>query len=146
MATKTKIAVKPDRFAELCAEFPLRPVRTDQQLDAATAIAHAILRKDAATQDEEDYLEVLSVLIHDYERSRHAIDTSGRTGADMLRFLIGTNGRSQAEVARATGIPVSSISEMCTGKRGIGPKHAVALGAYCSVSPTLFLPKVRGPV
>lgn len=137
MATKTK----PDRFAEMCAEFPLRPIRTDEQLEAATAVAHVILRKPRTTQDEEDYLESLSLLIHEYEEARYPEEEADVSGADMLRFMIETNNLTQAEVSKATKIPVSSISEMVTGKRGIGAKHAAAFGAYFNMSPAAFLPK-----
>lgn len=136
MATKTM----RNRFAELSMKFPLRPIRTDIELETAEAVAHSILRKASTTRDEEDYLETLSLLIGDYEDAHYPDPPETVTAADALRFMLEQHGKTQAEVAKGTGIPVSSLSEMATGKRGIGAKHAVALGKYFSANPALFLP------
>ena len=136
MPAKTK-----DQFAELCAAFPLRPIRTEARLRAAEAVAHTILRKSSTTEDEEDYLESLSALMHEYEAVHHPDDAADVSWAETLRFMIETNNVTQAEVARATGIPITSLSEMVRGKRGIGPEHATAIATYFNLNPAVFLPR-----
>ena len=52
-----------DLYFELIRRFPLRPIRSDKELNAAVKMVDSLLdRKDLASE-EEDYLEVLGDLI-----------------------------------------------------------------------------------
>jgi HTH-type transcriptional regulator / antitoxin HigA len=135
MATKTKAA--PDPYLKLIAAFRLRPIRSDEELDAATKIANMLAVRSDLTDDEQDYLDVLSDQIEAYERVHYPIpDVSG---ASMLRFLIESRGVTQTEVAKATKLTVSTISEILNGKRGMGRKHLEAFSRYFHIEPGAFL-------
>ena len=58
--------------------------------------------------------------------------------AEMLRHLIEAKGVSQTEVADATGIAVSTISEVLQGKRTLNRGHIGKLAKYFSVPPDVF--------
>ena len=137
MSTRTRPRV--DSYSTLCEAFPLRPIRSDEHLKQALSVAESIDRKDSLTDDEEDYVEVLSRLIEDYEAARYAVDEKGLTGAGMLRFLIDSNHHSQVEVSKGSGIPESSLSQMLAGKRKIGVTHMITLGRFFHVDPGVFL-------
>jgi plasmid maintenance system antidote protein VapI len=47
---------------------------------------------------------------------------------------------TQAEVARATGVRESRISEVLSGKRKLTRTQITKLAAYFHVSPAVFLP------
>jgi HTH-type transcriptional regulator/antitoxin HigA len=121
----------------LIRRFPLRPLRCDEELAQATEVAEALdFRKDLAPE-ERDYLDVLIGLIERYEDERHPIpDVSG---PDVLRSLIEFRGVTQAEVARATGIADSVLSELLHGKRPMGRKTIETLASYFRIDPGIFL-------
>src|SRR4051812_3359118 len=133
----TKTGAVPRRYLKLIEAFRLRPIRSDEELDAATKIANTLAVREDLTDDERDYLDVLSDLIEAYERVHYPIpDVSG---ASMLRFLIESKGVTQTEVAKGTKLTVSTISEILNGKRGIGRKHLEAFSRYFHVEPGAFL-------
>ncbi len=55
-------------------------------------------------------------------------------------FLIDQKEVTQAEVARATGIRESRISEVLSAKRKLTRTQITKLAAYFRVSPAVFLP------
>lgn len=54
-------------YLELVRRFPLRPIRTEEELDAATVVIHSLIDKEVLTPPEDDYLDVLSDLVIAYE-------------------------------------------------------------------------------
>lgn len=59
--------------------------------------------------------------------------------ADMLRHLIESRDTTQKRLAEATGIAVSTVSEVLAGKRRLDRKHIEPLAAHFGVSPAVFL-------
>ena len=102
MATATRKGKAKDLYFDLVLRFPLRPIRSDKELNAAVKMVDSLLdRKDLASE-EEDYLEVLGDLIELYESEAHPI--APVSDVEMLRHLIEAKGVSQTEVSKATGI------------------------------------------
>ena len=56
-----------DRYFDLVREFPLRPLRSDRELDRAIAVIDRLLARGKLASDEADYLDVLSDLVEKYE-------------------------------------------------------------------------------
>ena len=136
MATTTGRNKRRDRYLELVLRLPLRPIRSDKELNAAVKMVDSLLdRKDLALE-EEDYLEVLGDLIEQYESEAHPI--APVSDVEMLRHLIEAKGVSQTEVSKATGIADSTISEVLKGKRSLNRSHIGKLARYFSVSPDVF--------
>ncbi len=107
--------------------FPLRPIRTEEELDRAIEVINELLDRDRLSDDEEDYLDVLGDLVEKYEKKHHPI--APVSDAEMLAFLIESSGRTQAEVAAESGIAESTISEVLAGKRRLNRRHIEALAA-----------------
>jgi len=61
------------------------------------------------------------------------------SGAEMLAFLLKQRGLSQHELARATGIPQSTISNLLAGKREFTATHARTFAGYFGGNPGAFL-------
>jgi HTH-type transcriptional regulator / antitoxin HigA len=123
----------------LVARFPLRPLRSERDLDRATKIVNELAVRGDLARGEQDYLDVLTDLIVAYEKVHHPIPDL--YGPDMLRHLLDERGVSQVEAARKMGVAPSTISEILRGKRGIGRKHIDAFARYFHVSPAVFLPE-----
>ena len=128
------------RYMELVAKFPLRPLRSERDLDRATKIVNALAIRGNLSRGEQDYLDVLTDLVEAYERDHHPIPDL--SGPDMLRHLLEERGVSHAEAAREMGMAPSTISEILRGKRRIGCKHMEAFARYFRVSPAVFLREV----
>ena len=100
MARRSKqIAQNPidDNYLGLVREFPLRPIRSESELDRAIAMIDSLIARDDLGIDEEDYLDVLSDLVHRYEAENDPI--ASVPDADMIRFLVESNDMTQAELA-----------------------------------------------
>jgi HTH-type transcriptional regulator / antitoxin HigA len=129
--------VAGDRYLELVCQVPLRPIRSEAELDSAIAMIDALLDLDKRSGDEEDYLDVLSDLVEKYEDENDPMPTVAST--DMLRFLIDNRATTQTEVATETGIAESTISEILAGKREMNRKHIEALARHFRVNPAVFM-------
>lgn len=137
--TKPGSRLAADPYLALVRRFPLRPIRSEEQLDAAIAMMDALLDRDALEAGEADYLEVLGDLVRRYEDHAHPIETGDLSDAEMLEHLIEAKGVKQVEVARATGIAESTLSEVLRGKRKLNRTQIAKLARYFRVSTDVFL-------
>lgn len=136
MSTANRPGDLQDRYVELIRQFPLRPIRSDNELDEAIRVVDSLVGRSALAPEEQDYLLVLSDLVERYEAEAHPI--APLSDADMLQHLIEAKGVCQTEVARATGIADSTISEVLSGKRSLNRTHIGKLARYFAVSPGVF--------
>src|SRR3954469_1703555 len=99
-----------DRYLDLVRQFPLRPLRSAADLDAAVAVIDALIDRPQLTAPEQDYLDVLSDLVEAYEAEAVPMRPVG--DADLLRFLIEHKGVTQADAAAGAGSP-NRLSRRC---------------------------------
>lgn len=133
MATKTV----GDLYLRLIEQFPLKPLRTDADHERAIAVIDSLIDREDLAVDEEEYLEVLSRLVEDFEAETDPV--GDLTGVEALRYLIRENGLTQRQLSAETGIPVATLSEILNRKRGITPKVREALAKRFRVRPDLFI-------
>lgn len=126
-----------DRYLDLVRQFPLRPLRSDADLDAAVAVIDALIDQPRLTPPEHDYLDVLSDLVEAYETE--TIPMRPVSDADLLRFLIEQKSVTQAAVATGAGIAESTISEVLACKRKLNRTQVSKLARYFHVEPGVFL-------
>lgn len=129
------------RYLALINEWPLRTIRSDQELETATALAERLDFSEALHDDEREYLDVLLTLIEQYEHEHYPIPDA--SDVDVLKMLIDSNSYSQNDVAAGTGIAVSTISEILHGKRRMGRNHIEAFAEFFHVPPSVFLPDAK---
>jgi len=125
------------KYLELIRAFPLRPIRSEAELDRAEAMLHQLLDAPTLSAPERDYLEILGNVIDEYESKAHPIEPLPPN--QMLAMSIESKGVTQTEVARATGIPVSTISELIAQKRDFNRAHIEKLCAYFRLDPKAFI-------
>jgi HTH-type transcriptional regulator/antitoxin HigA len=65
---------------------------------------------------------------------------------DLLRYLIEEHDLTLSELAVATGIKVSTLSEILAGKRRLNLQHVTKLARHFLVSPSLFIEAAPVPV
>lgn len=139
MATKTAPLRKPspDRYLDLLRGFPPRPIRDEDGHRRAIGVIDSLIDRGELTPEERDYLDVLGTLVKAYEDSIY--EHPEFSGGERLRYLMDENEISQASLARETGIPVQSLSDILNGKRNVSPKVRAKLAEYFSVPPSLFV-------
>ena len=125
-----------DRYLELVRQFPLRPLRTDDDLDAAVVVIDSLLDRPTLTAPERDYLDVLSDLVEAYEDAVVPMRPVG--DAELLRFLIEQKGVTQAAVAAGAVIAESTVSAVLAGKRKLNRTQIANLARYFHVEPATF--------
>ena len=91
----------------------IRPIRDDDDLKAALEEIDRLWDCAPGTDDEAT-LEVLSILVHDYERRR--LPTKASDPVEILRYAISDMGRTQKELADILG-SASRASEILARKR-----------------------------
>ena len=138
MSATTKTG--PDRcspeYIALVRAFPPRPIRDDDEHRRAIAVVNGFLDRPALSPDEEDYLDVLGLLIADYEDAIY--EHPEFTPVERLRHLMEEHSLTQAELSRRTGVAVSSLSDILNGKRRISPRIRARFAECFGVSPSYF--------
>jgi len=122
----------PDLFLEIVDDETLRRVTAalqelDQEMTASGVHPHPL--------DEVANGVMHRVMV--YEAEHFPIPEV--SGAELLAFMIEQRGLSQHELARATGIPQSTISNLIAGKREFTASHARAFAQYFGGNPGAFL-------
>ncbi|MHC5541908.1 helix-turn-helix domain-containing protein [Singulisphaera rosea] len=129
------------RYLELVRQFPLRPIRSDEELAAAIAQIDSLhpLEGNASplTQDESDYEDVLSTLIHEYEAVHDPLPSM--TPHEALQFIMSENGLTLRALAEQTGLPLAILGAVASGKRPMSPRVREALCKRFRVLPELFI-------
>jgi HTH-type transcriptional regulator/antitoxin HigA len=125
-------------YLALAKAFPIRPLRSDTELDEAIAVLNSLLsRKKPLDDQEQGYLEALGHEIQRYEDE--AVPMPEVSGAEMLRHLIDARGVTLSAVADATGIAISTLSQIRDGRRKLNVNHIARLAPYFGVEPGVFL-------
>jgi HTH-type transcriptional regulator/antitoxin HigA len=126
-----------ESYRELIARFPLRPIRDEATLDAASGLAGELAAREDLTEEEAAYLEVLADQIERYEDEHHEIP--GASPADVLRYLMEARGLTGASLSAGTGLPRSLISEVLGGGRGLSKARIATLAEFFGVPADVFL-------
>ncbi len=119
--------VKDDRveYENLCKNFPLRPIRSDEMNDRAGEVCIALAeRLDNLSRAEEDYLDVLSDLIYKYELKWD--DGFKMTPAELVKDLMKHNNLAQKDLIPQLG-SASRVSEFLNGSRNLSVEQAKKL-------------------
>jgi len=124
------------RYSELVRRFPLRPLRSDAELDRAIAVIDSLIDRDRLDRDEDDYLAVLGDLVEEYEAEHFPMPPV--SDAAMLGHLIESRAVTQANVAAEAGIAESTISAVLAGTRGLDREQISALSRFFRVDPAVF--------
>ena len=106
-------------YPALLRAYPPRPIHGDDGHRRTIDVVNGLLDRPSLSPDEEDYLNVLGLLIADYEDSIY--EHPQFTPVDRLRHLMEEHALTQAELARRAGVPVTSLSDILNGKRRISP-------------------------
>jgi HTH-type transcriptional regulator / antitoxin HigA len=134
---RKSMAVKREKYLDLVRQFPLRPIRSEKELDRAAKVIDSLIDHPSLSAGERDYLNVLSDLVETYENEHYPMPKV--SDARMLRHLMEAQGVSQTALAKATGIVNSTISAVLKGVRQLTREHIGQLADYFHVDPGVFM-------
>jgi HTH-type transcriptional regulator/antitoxin HigA len=123
-------------YRQLLAKHAPQPIRSQRAYEQALVQLEELMvpRPNAA---RSLLIELLATLVEKYESREYP--TPEVAPAEMLTKLLATKGVKAADVARATGIPTATLSNVLAGRRGISKQNAFKLGEYFGLSPVAFL-------
>lgn len=117
--------------------LPLRPIRDAIDADNATEVVDVMAGHDL-TEDQADYLDVLSDLLHRYESENDPVFTAAYTPLRRLRYLMEQAGMKTADLGRVLGNrPLATL--ILHGDRDLSKTHMRELGRHFAIDPGFFL-------
>lgn len=126
------MATKLSNYDSLLLEYKPRPIRNERDHARALRQIDKIMRRGPKLpRAESELVEVLATLIENYESV--AQPTPQVSPADRLAHLIDARGVTNAEVAAATGIPRSTITNVIAGRRKLSTANVARLANYFDV-------------
>lgn len=127
-------------YLELIEAFPLRPLRNEREYDAAVAVLDtlAVRPEGSLDQGEQDYFDILTMLVEAYDRKHYELDLEDRDPLGMLKYVLHESGMTQADLGRLLGNRALA-SLILNGHRQLGKTHIRKLAQHFKVSPALFL-------
>jgi len=120
---------------EMIRQGAPRLIHTDEELEEYTQALFALTAKPDPALEEEEAIELMTLLVERYEQERYPIPAAAP--ADVLRFLLEHNGLSQRDIAPELGSE-STVSLVLSGKRQLNRDHIARLSRRLNVSPAVF--------
>jgi HTH-type transcriptional regulator/antitoxin HigA len=121
--------------AEMIRQGAPHLIHSDEELAEYTEALFDLTAKATPSPEEEEAIELLTLLIERYEMERYPVPDAGPI--DVLRFLLDQNGLSQRDIAEDLGSE-STVSLVLSGKRLLNRDHIMRLSQRFHVSPAVF--------
>lgn len=122
-------------YIDLLKQFPPRPIKSEEELLATQEIIDALMDSGQLTPDKQDYLNLLGMLVYEYEEKYVFIPDL--FGVELLRALIDEFDLKQKDL-----VPIfkteSIVSEVLKGRRKFTVEHIDKLSRFFHVSPSVF--------
>jgi len=127
----------PASYAALVRRHVPRPLHDDVDLANATEILDAMAGHDL-NQDQQDYLDLLSTLVADYEDKQNPMLTRRMSPLGALRFLLLENDLNASDLGRILGHRELG-SKILRGERRLNLDQIRRISTRFSVSPSVFV-------
>ncbi|WP_107668080.1 type II toxin-antitoxin system HigA family antitoxin [Cyanothece sp. BG0011] len=125
-------------YIELLKQFPPRPIKSEEDLEATQAMVNYLLDKPKLTEEESDYLDVLGMLIYDYEKDLDIVPDI--YGVELLKVLLEERNLKQKDLVSIFKTE-SIVSDILNEKRQLTTRHIQELAKFFNLSPAVFFPR-----
>jgi HTH-type transcriptional regulator/antitoxin HigA len=122
-------------YGALLAETKPEVVHDEAVNSVFLARLEELTSKECVTPAEEKLIELLTVLIEDFETKHYPVQGSGPL--DVIRHLLEENHLRQKDLVDVFGTE-SIVSDVLNGKRDLAKDHIRKLSERFGVSPALF--------
>jgi HTH-type transcriptional regulator/antitoxin HigA len=128
----------PKTYEGLCRLLLPRPIHDNVELDNATELIDAMAGHNL-NAEQEDYLDLLSGLVADYEESISPLRTKKLSPVEVLKYLLQENGLNASQLAALLGVDRSLGAKIVRGERKLTAEHISRLTKRFAVRAELFL-------
>lgn len=122
-------------YIELLTSFPPRPITSEDELITTQKVIDSLIDKEELTSDEQDYLNVLGTLVHEYEEKSTTIPDIH--GIELLKGLIDEFGLPENDLV-SIFTTESIVSEVLSKKRQLTVTQISQLAEFFHISPAAF--------
>jgi HTH-type transcriptional regulator/antitoxin HigA len=122
-------------YGSLLSETKPEVIHDEGQNDMFVARLEELTSKQVVTPAEEKLIELLTVLIENFEAQHYPVQGSGPL--DVIRHLLEENHLRQKDLVDVFGTE-SIVSDVLNGKRDLAKDHIRKLSERFGVSPALF--------
>lgn len=126
----------PESYANLLAQYQPKVIATEEENDAAIALAQELEHRPNRTPEEDALLELLVTLIEKFEEEHYPIP-QGTPHAALLHLMEARDLKQEALVGMIGSRGV--VSEIINGKRSISKTQAKVLAEFFKVDVSLFI-------
>jgi HTH-type transcriptional regulator/antitoxin HigA len=126
----------PTVYARLLARFLPKPIQSDRELEAATALLLELDERNDLSPEEEALAEVLTVLIEDYEDKHYPLPDV--PPHEALKALMEDRGLKHKDIWPVLGNK-GAATEILSGRRSISKAQAKRLAEFFRVPIDLFI-------
>jgi len=113
-----------------------RVIHTEEELDQYAKALFRLTAKDDPTASEVQAIELLTMLVEQYEDRMHPIPSA--TPIDILRYLMDRHRLKQKDLVPELGSE-SNVSQILNGTRNLTLPHIHALAARFSIPASAFV-------
>jgi HTH-type transcriptional regulator / antitoxin HigA len=139
MRKTTVTAETKDDYLGLVRTFPLKKIRTEADRAQALKVSgHLIGAERKLSAGQSQYLDVLVVLIREFEQSNDRNNLSRIGGIGVLKHLMAEHEMSQKQLAHLLGIGESAASMILAGDRELTKSHINRLSRHFGVGVAAF--------
>jgi HTH-type transcriptional regulator/antitoxin HigA len=125
-------------YSALLHELAPRVIRSEAQHESYTEVLEELCARKKLTRDEVDLVDLLTLLIEEYEEKRYRLKPAKPT--EIIRELMAARGWKQKDLAPVFGT-TSIVSDVLNGKRQLTLEHVRRLSRTFHVSPEVFIPE-----
>jgi len=135
MSTQT---LNPVAYGELLARVQPHPIKDDREYDRLVAEVGRLIERGETklSREETSLLEMLSILIEDYDRNHFPLPPS--EPHKLVAFLLEQRGLEPHDLWPVLGSK-SRVSEILGGKRAISKSQARKLASFFHVPVDVFI-------
>jgi len=121
---------------EIIARGGPHVIHNDKELEVYTQELFKLTALETPSPDEEEAIELLSLLIESYEREHYSIPHA--TPVEVIRFLLEQQDLAQSDLILEFGSK-SAVSMFLSGQRGLTLDQIRKLSARFQLSPEVFM-------
>jgi len=137
-STWKSFASVPKTYEGLCRVYLPRPIHDKIELENATEIVD-FLAGHKLNVDQEDYLDLLSDLVAEYEEEHAPLKVRKMSGRTVLAYLLEENGLNASDFSRILGSDRTLGAKILRGERALTLEHLKKLAQRFAVDPGIFM-------
>ncbi|MFA5806620.1 MAG: helix-turn-helix domain-containing protein [Melioribacteraceae bacterium] len=123
-------------YLEMITQFLLRKIKTNKDYQNAINRYEYLTDNYQDTKELNDYLDVLAMLIDEYENEKFPIAEADPI--EVLKYLMKEKNIKQTQLAKVFGSQ-SIVSEVLSKKRGLTLKYIYNMAVMFNVKPQVFV-------